>query len=377
MNILLTGVECNNKGAELMLCAMVEHLRSRFPEAKLVCGFSGKKYENRVGRGLYQLETNNQKLVRFIDWFLPGKLDRWGLILPRDIDVVLDASGFCFSDNWPDHYVVAIAANLLRFYASGAKLVLLPQAFGPFQRASIRNTCKELFDKASLIFPRDQESFGYVRELLGSDKKLHLAPDFTNIVQGFVPQSFDVKYHGAVGILPNEKMIAKNEKTLQEAYITFLARCIQKLAARGVPHFLLCHQKEDMKVVDLLKAELDDIPYISSETNPLYIKGILGSCRFIIGSRFHGLVNGLSQGVPCICTSWSHKYEALFEDYHCSEYLISDFTSMEKANQLIDRLLDDKGYSEARANIESRSASIKKETVEMWNIVDSFLHGLP
>jgi colanic acid/amylovoran biosynthesis protein len=171
-------------------------------------------------------------------------------------------------------------------------------------------------------------------------------------------------------------MLEKNEKPLQEAYVSFLAQCVQKLAAKNVPHFLLCHQKDDIEVVDLLEAQLGHRPYVSLETNPLYIKGILGTCRFLIGSRYHGLINGLSQGVPCIGTSWSHKYQALFEDYHCSEFLITDFTTMEKANQLIDRLLDDKEYTKAKSNIENRGDLIKQEAINMWNIVDSFLHGI-
>jgi len=371
MNILLTGVGYNNKGAELMLCAMVEHLRSHFPEAKLVCGFGGV-YENRVGRGLYQLLPRYQKFAGLVNRLLPGQLRRAGFMLPWEIDVVLDASGFCFGDTWPDSHVT----RRIQCYPHGAKIVLLPQAFGPFQRESIRPLCKGLFDRAALIFPRDKESFDHVRQLIGSEEKLHLAPDFTNILQGFVPQSFDTKYHGAVGILPNEKMIAKNEKPLQEAYVTFLARCIRKLAAQNVPYFLLCHQKEDIEVVHLLQPHLDHQPHVSSESNPLYIKGILGTCRFLIGSRFHGLVNGLSQGIPCIGTSWSHKYKALFDDYGCPECLISDFTSMEKTELLIDRLLDDTGYSVARTNIEKRSSLIKQETIDLWNMVDSFLHNV-
>ena len=35
------------------------------------------------------------------------------------------------------------------------------------------------------------------------------------------------------------------------------------------------------------------------------IKGMLGNCSFVISSRYHGLINALSQGVLCIATSWS------------------------------------------------------------------------
>lgn len=377
MNILLTGVECNNKGAELMLCAMVEHIRSNFPGTKLVCGFGGK-YEDRVGRGLYQpMSIKYQRLAKLLDRFFPGQLtNQFGIIFPRSIDLILDASGFCFGDTWAETYVARHVSHRIQYHPYGAKLILLPQAFGPFQRENIRKICKELFDKAVLIFPRDIESFDHVHELIGSKEKLYLATDFTNILQGFVPQTFEEKYRGAVGILPNEKMISKNEKPLQQAYITFLAKCIQKLAEKNIPHFLFCNQKEDIEVVNLLKARLGQLPYVLSEANPLYIKGILGTCRFLIGSRFHGLINGFSQGVPCIGTSWSHKYKALFEDYHCSEYLILDFTSFEKTNQLIDRLLNDNEYSEVRTNIQKHSLLIKQKTVNMWDIVDSFLQSV-
>lgn len=379
MNILLTGVNYNNKGAELMLRAMVQHFRTEFSEAKLVCGFYGS-YENRVKEGLYQLAKRSRGRVTKLFEFLPKKTRKeWGIVLPKEIHVVIDASGFAFGDQWSEQYVRSEATRCLNCKKYGSRLVLMPQAFGPFTNTAIREVCTELFVKADLIFPRDKESYTYVCDLIPQSHisgKVHLAPDFTNLVQGFVPQSFSKKeLQGAVGILPNEKMLTKKGEMESQKYIDFLNHVLQVLENKNVPHFVLCHQNEDQKVVDLLKLKLKTVPPIIAESNALFIKGVLGTCRFLIGSRFHGLVNGLSQGVPCICTSWSHKYEALFADYHCSQYLVSDLSAFDQVDDLIENLLDESTYQSMCQMIEMQSLRLKEETRVTWKIVDDFIRN--
>ena len=47
---------------------------------------------------------------------------------------------------------------------------------------------------------------------------------------------------------------------------------------------------------------------IVQETDSLCIEGIIGASDGVIGSRYHGLVNALSQGVVALAVNWSHKY---------------------------------------------------------------------
>lgn len=376
MSILLTGVGYNNKGAELMLRAMVEHFRFSFSGTRLVCGFSAA-YEDRVREGLYQLiDRSRGRAANLFQWLPEKTRSEWGFTLSREINVIVDASGFAFGDQWSDQYVDAGISSRIKHQKHGAPLILMPQAFGPFTRMNVRRAATELFSHADLIFPRDRESYAYVTELIPKSdiaEKVHQAPDFTNIVQGFIPQSFDDNLRGAVGILPNQKMITKNGEEEAEKYIDFLVHVLSRLKSRKISHFILCHQKEDHEVVDLLRAKGEKMPPIIAESNALFIKGILGTCRFLIGSRFHGLINGLSQGIPCICTSWSHKYKFLFEDYDCLEYLVSELRDFDRIDGLIESLLTESTYRPLCRNIEACSMKLKDESRKTWQIVDAFI----
>ena len=105
------------------------------------------------------------------------------------------------------------------------------------------------------------------------------------------------------------------------------------------------------------------------EEDPRKIKGILGVCEGTIGSRSHGLVSALSQGVPALGTSWSHKYEMLFKEYEFSEGLVSIHSDSKELGERINLILDREKSAGLRANLNQVNKRLRKLSEKMWNEV--------
>jgi polysaccharide pyruvyl transferase WcaK-like protein len=213
--------------------------------------------------------------------------------------------------------------------------------YGAFSSNEIKKAFRYIALNADLIFPREYVSYNYVTELVGLRSSIKQSPDFTNLIDG----KFPVKYENAnkkISIIPNYRMIDKTTKESGDSYTELLVKIISYLESKAAKPFFLIHESADdmllvYRILEMLKKPID----IIIEQDPIKIKGIIGRCDGVIGSRYHGLVSGLSQGVPTLGTGWSHKYKTLFEEYHFKQGYIENqcqFSDVQtKLNYLINK----------------------------------------
>jgi colanic acid/amylovoran biosynthesis protein len=168
-------------------------------------------------------------------------------------------------------------------------------------------------------------------------------------------------------------MLDKGDGIAKNHYISILCQSMEYLRQNDIPFFALCHQPEDRGVLSLVQAANGINCPAFFEDDAVKMKGILGTCRFLFGSRYHGLINGLTQGVPCVATSWSHKYDSLFQEYDCPEYLVSDLSDFSKIQRCFDQLNDTAVYREVQQRIEKRNEVVREQTKSMWAKVDPLL----
>jgi colanic acid/amylovoran biosynthesis protein len=253
-------------------------------------------------------------------------------------------------------------------------MVLMPQAFGPFTGKRIRKAIRDAVDHVDLIMPRDLTSYVYLTEVTGERESIRQYPDFTNLIDGIVPEYFDPNQHG-VCLVPNYRMVDKTDASRSSAYLPFMVSCAKKLKERKAKPFILIHDStNDRWLASQVSEGGGGIPVLV-ENDPLKIKGVLGASFASIGSRFHGLVSALSEGVPSLATGWSHKYSELFRDYGFPEGVISvDIADSELAEK-IDWLVDERGNRELADLLQKQSVLLKSYSEAMWSEVFSLIDG--
>jgi colanic acid/amylovoran biosynthesis protein len=169
-------------------------------------------------------------------------------------------------------------------------------------------------------------------------------------------------------------MLDRTGAAERDAYVGFLVHTVRQFGRHGAEPLLLCHGgQKDRAVAQLVEKELGSPLPASDESDPVRLKGIVGKSVALVGSRFHAIVGALSQGVPAIGTSWSHKYEALFDDYGCRELLVAPSAAKCEVDSLVARVCDASERNAIRGRLLSRAKAIRWQVDAMLNEVSRVL----
>lgn len=378
MIVEIKGVEFENKGALLMLASILEKLKEKWPDVEIALSPSVKSsYLQRASVPAWQKFSLRKHVIDLnsLTYRLPvyfrRRLKAWGIVTEVDIDMIIDASGFSYSDQWPSKIrIYHLKKELVRFKNKGKPYIFMPQAFGPFTTKSSRVRIADSFKYAAMICAREQQSYDNLAELTGPIPNLHQYGDFTNLTSGTIPSWYLGEKQAC--IVPNKNMVNPRNanKTWIKRYESMLVTAIDYYREKGLSPFFLNHEgNEDGELITRVNSELEEPIPVISEPDALKVKGIIGSSRAVLCSRYHGCISALSAGIACIGTSWSHKYELLYDQYGANELLLSSEVTDDELKAVIDLSLRLDG---AQVDAIAKQASLLKHKAgEMWQQFDS------
>jgi polysaccharide pyruvyl transferase WcaK-like protein len=374
--IEIKGVQFVNKGAELMLHAILQQILQHIPSAKIVLepGKNSTYIQRTQVRALQKFSfRKGQYDFNNLSYWLPKKLRNWlvnnyGVITEADIDIVLDASGFAYGDQWSSTKIKLLCGEVDRAAKHKKKFILLPQAFGPFSRQQDIANLKCDLAKATLIYAREDSSYKNLTNIIGEPENLIKSCDFTNLVTPIVDQNWQ-EIDNLMVVIPNYNMLSSRnaDPGWQHSYVNLMVEAIKLAKKNGMKPIILNHEgQEDERVCCLIKEALGEEIDIVREDSSLKVKGIIAAAKLVVCSRFHGCVSALSQGIPCLGTSWSHKYERLFEEYELAQCLILPESTVDELTQKMQFAV-----LESLEKSEPNRLHFKSQAKEMWGQVFS------
>jgi colanic acid/amylovoran biosynthesis protein len=378
MIIELRGVEFHNKGAELMLHAIVEKIKSKFPDAMFVMEKSTSAPMSKQKEFGIFTKTNIRVFkipIKYIFALIPKPIRlRNNYVTEGEINIVIDGSGFAFGDQWGAWKAgYRLSDHIIKWKKAGKTVIMMPQAFGPFTDQALKTKMQTIIKYSDLIFARDRKSYDYMIEIDPKATNIQLRPDFTNLIRGPIPSSFN-KETCEVAIIPNNKMIETASDAGGVAYVNLLRKMVKLIQDKGYKPFFLIHEgKKDLALALKTNESISDPVPVVIEDNPLYVKGIIGASKAVITSRFHGLVSCLSQAIPCLATGWSHKYAMLLEDYSYGEALIDVDCDNSTLLRKIESVLDESSRRSIIEKLKKNSIDQKKLSEATWEEIFALL----
>jgi|GEM_PF-1396405 len=261
-------------------------------------------------------------------------------------DVIIDLSGDSLSDRG-SHATVNLMGILLCMVL-GKPIVCHSQSMGPFSRWTMP-LARFILSRTDIITVREQISHDYllgigldpsriwifgdcafnlspaadsrVDEIMSS---LGLRPNADGLIIGISVSAFMAEFQAGrredscLSVTPYMNVVKTIAETLHDTNPQAQFILVPHVIAPG--HWI----RDDRWACEELAKKMGCEPHVhilSSDYTAEELKGIIGRCDFFIGSRMHACIAALSQTVPTVALSWSHKYIGIMDRLGMKRYV--------------------------------------------------------
>lgn len=343
-NIIITGGELFNKGAQAMVFVAVDELKKRFPDHEIyvLSEMDRRRPKEELEQyafrftGWYPIKfakAQSDPLLKLACKFRNGADYRECEALYKNCDLMVDISGYGLGSNWDINQLTTYADHLEYAKEFHIPTVLMPQSFGPFdfegKKSAVGSRFPELLRYVKVICAREQQgydalvsSFGLTNVRILPDLVLNnQSVDLGNIFRKIPSFELPEIPEGAVALIPNERIVsAVGQEMALSLYIT----AMKSLLETGRPVVLLRHAEADRSLCQAILNDVsgDGIIFLDRDFSCLEYNELVKQFHFIIASRFHAIVHAYKNGVPAISLGWADKYRELMKCFGQEAYAL-------------------------------------------------------
>ena len=300
------------------------------------------------------------------------------------VDGIVDVSGFLYVDKRGTSGALKLAPLTRMAEAEGVPYVYLPQTWGPFTDIKLRKIVNRSARSSRLLYTRDALSRQYLADLLNKPvEQIKQSPDIAFLFKGDTPSPETMRDLGLepnkpiLGVAPNMRVYERSEgEGDSNKYLRALSQMIKQLTDRGVQVLLLPHEvyengkTDDTMLCGLLQDSVasDLVKQVKGNPSAEYLKGVVGGCDMLVGSRFHSLVAAISQGVPAVAVGWAHKYPELLREFGLEAY-VYDYDSVSEGDfaRVVGEAWDER--AELKRRVDEALPHVKKRLNDVFDEV--------
>ena len=396
LKVLVTGANFTNKGAQSMLFVTVDEIRKRYPEADIMfqtvesMDLSNYRFERAYfPQGAWRIAAGGvdgacQSAVRFCKdtiKYIGGKRNDYlsafkTISKLSDLDVIIDISGYAIGEKWSLQHNYDFVDRLRYAKKKNIPFYVMPQSIGSFsfekkfgekKGKKLKESFRKYLTYPKKIYVREQEGIDNLKKIdivenvqFSTDLVLQNSGiDWKNIYikspKICVPA---VKSGSNVSLVPNCQCLTNNN----DAVNTY-SMVIKNLEKRGKNVYIIRHSNDDSdlcrKIFELTKSE--NVFLINQDLSCIEYDKLISQFDFVVGSRFHGIVHSLKNGVPCLALGWATKYKDLLELFDQGKYVF-DITNEVSESDITEALDDmEKNCSTNSRIIKKRLSLIQKD----------------
>lgn len=386
-NIIITGGELFNKGAQAMTFITVDELKKRFPEHQIYVLSPMDLQRHPSEREKYAFEfmgwypikfahCQSNPLARKMNMLRNGNELREAEAIYKNTDMMIDISGYALGSNWNYEYCNTYLEHLEFAKAFGIPVYLMPQSFGPFEFSGdkgreLDQRIRKLLPGVKTICAREQEGYDSLvntyhlnnvclkGDLVLNNKGIDLANIYKEVSQIQIPEIKD----NSVGIIPNGRTIAVGDK---ENVLLFYKTIIKRLLFLDKNIYLVSHSSQDSELCEAIKnmfSDNENVVFLSEDFSCLEFNELVKEFRYVVASRFHSIVHAYKNGVPCVVLGWATKYHELLEQFGQIRYMfdVRDNLEMDTVCKVIEEM--DSSYTVESSKILNCLTTVQKENV--------------
>ncbi len=342
-NIIITGGELFNKGAQAMTFVTVYELKKRFPDHQiyLLSEMDRQRSEEEKAQyafrftGWYPVKfarSQHNPVLRLACILRNGRELKECEELYKNCDLMVDISGYGLGSNWDTNQLNTYLDHLEFAKAFDISCYLMPQSFGPFdfegEKKAIGDRLPELLKTVKTIYAREKEGYDALVEKYGlcnvqmgpdivlNNKQIDLKNIYLEVPQMELP---DIK-ENSVAIIPNERTV---EIMGVDGILSLYRNAISVLLESEKRVYLLTHATPDRKLCEKIAGLFPDeekIVFLDRDFSCIEYNEIVKRVDFVIASRYHSIVHAFKNRTPCVVLGWAEKYKVLMDQFGQEEY---------------------------------------------------------